>query len=130
MCLITNQDIPRIAEEDIKCYKILAHERRHYYTPYRDYTIEFNTLLTDKADENINEYFGYNIIESGYFHTYLDKEVALKTIKELNKKRKTKGKEPLKLDVFEAIVPKDSLYYKGVYSDMCSKNLLITNVKI
>lgn len=130
MCLISSKEKPEVASQDIKCYKILAHERKNYFTPYRDFPVKFNEVLNDEALEKVGKYFDYTIVESGYFHSYSSTNAAMLKIRELNRRRKSHGKEPLKLDVFEAYIPEGSLYYKGVFSDMCSKSLVITNVKI
>ena len=121
MCLCTKEKDPKIAEGDILTYKIIASKKNVYYTPYRDYIIQFNIRLEDIIEEDIKYLFNVYMIESGYFHSYTDLESAKKEFLKLKKKMP----KNIELKIYDSIIPKGTPYYIGMRSDICSKSIII-----
>lgn len=144
MCLlITGLEIERrrVAKKDIVCYKVLSMKYNEfldkfvYETPVTGTEVEFNTPLTadDKTEFRIRErnprdksyrlrkYF----IAEGGFHTYIKKKKAIEMFKLRNAYFGDKG------IVVECIIPKGSLYAKGITEggrkSYVSKDLIITD---
>ena len=114
MCLKTNSYIPQIAQEDIKCYKVLKYERycKKYFTPYNgilvnDAVINGVANFWAKGEKNC----GYDTktllydIGGGYIHTY----------KEYDDKIKHQYQSYVwnEYAVFECIIPTGAIYYEG-----------------
>lgn len=107
MCLYFKDPTPRIAKRDIKCYKLLHIDEDGKYHPYfqKSYDVEFNTVLeNDELFYKIKYAFYDNYyIAKGIFHTFQRK--YLHRIRKI-----AHGKWIL----CKAIIPKGSLYYKGI----------------
>ena len=128
MCLFSKQQVPKVAVEDIECFKILKELHGAYYTPYRDTPVKFNELMETGRNPFIigtRRVYDYYVIEEGYFHSCSTKEFA---DKEFNRIKigcfRDKVKLP-KLHIFKAIIPKGTHYYVGVNGDLCSDKLII-----
>lgn len=119
MCLSSEILYPLIADKEISCYKVLVPVGGNLYTPYRDFCFPLGEVIVDKEEENSRIMWGIKMIESGYFHAYLNLEAAKDLVKCLYRKYKMKSK------IYNAIIPKDSPYYIGQYEDICSKSLKI-----
>ena len=120
MCLVTTSEKPKIAEESITCYKVLVSTRGILRTPYRDFLFEPKVTYNDDTKESIKPFNKYSLIEGGFFHAYLDKEYAKKTLASIVTRKGEKA------GLYKAIIPEGTKYYTGLYKDICAKSLKIT----
>ena len=133
MCLITQQNQPKIADNDIICYKVLLKmktgERTSYVSPiqhwfyFKDEPDPNYVFVPDKPYwlDNGKEDLKVSYVDmtypvnyelySGYFHMYKNKEDAEKFLTMYNL--------PLSLSLFECVIPKGSKYYEGTCK-MCN----------
>ena len=123
MCLISETKTPSTSIYDIKCYKILIPVDGKLFTPYRNFLFSIDEVVVDKVDKKPSEYFGFLMIEGGYFHSYKSLEAAKKKVEEL-KRKAPKGKV---LKIYNAVIPTNTEYYEGQFEDICSKALKITD---
>lgn len=122
MCLITKTYEPKIAQEDIKCYKVLKYSRygkNKYFTPFNGILIS-DTIINGaanfwaKGERNVlpwhydKKKFSYNV-GGGFIHTY--KEYYEKV------KYQYKSYQWNEYAVFECIIPTGALYYEGYDSN-------------
>ena len=131
MCLFSKEEVPRIAQEDIECFKILQQKDGQWITPYRDYPVEFNKVLEAINNNEFSKthkyptYIDYYAISEGYFHV-CDSEKSTRKHAEEIKIAYTRNKHKCPpLTGFKAIIPKGSEYYIGVHGDLCSDKLII-----
>jgi hypothetical protein len=128
MCLvITKFNKPKIAQEDIKCYKILfksSVRQGLFYAPYQLFNYELGVTYFTNISVSYNcNTFGlsfFRYIFYKFFNDFLDVKgvnqgfhsfVNLKNaIEERNSDVDYK-----RLVIGECIIPKDAKYYKGTY---------------
>ena len=138
MCLLTRQICPQRARKDIVCYKrllkippkvisstfdkylgITEYEKRtgkrpKYFTPYRNYFIDdIPTKLEthDKTDLRKIKYDRLNReIHGGMFHANTKIFRAINNV------------------VVKCIIPKGTLYFKGINNDICAKTLILQEI--
>lgn len=130
MCLvITRFNKLKIAQEDIKCYKILFKSGTHpglYYAPYQVFNYELGEIyFTDMSVSYDCNTFGlsffrymfYNLfnnlldvkgINQG-FHSFVNLKDAIK--------ERNSDVDYKRLVICECIIPKGAKYYKGAYSN-------------
>jgi hypothetical protein len=129
MCLvITKFNKPKIAQEDIKCYKILfksSVRQGLFYAPYQLFNYELGVTYFTNISVSYNcNTFGlsfFRYIFYKFFNDFLDVKgvnqgfhsfVNLKNaIEERNSDVDYK-----RLVIGECIIPKGAKYYKGIYS--------------
>lgn len=110
MCLIKKHWLPKVAEEDIVCYKKLYIYNTLYISPVKDYKYEFddNDQCIITAKFNVLEViFGgsisYGIHSYNYFKNYgIGSIVYLK-----------------------AYIPKGTRYYEGKFGEYVSEKLIV-----
>jgi hypothetical protein len=105
MCLLTTQQVPQIAEEDIICYKILTTNTENgqyesYY--YSEMKWELNKLYSTSLGKCKNN----NVLEG--FHSYAHYQDALKILEQ---------DMPLGCMLVKCTIPKEAKYYKGKQQD-------------
>lgn len=121
MCLYSKTGIIKTAKKDIKCYKVLeTYKGRRYKfrSPFMDHKYYFNTLYKAKlVSEGVH---GSDLIriDEG-LHAFTSKEEA----------RMLQGRSRV-LFIFKAIIPKGSLYCKGLDRDIVSNQLIILDKEI
>lgn len=131
MCLLIRDKDPKIAQEDIVCYKILECSRRRdsWKTPFRQFEVEFDKLLADenkvfpKKLQTDSEYNLYSV-EKGCFHTFRDMYDARKI-------SYSNGFGYCK--VFKCVIPKGTEYYAGIsfaLDSYASKKLIVTKEQV
>ena len=132
MCLYTKQTEPKIAQEDIICYKFYRRCNEILFSPYRGFAapeigIVTNTKLEKpyRPEDNnfyIHNYYGFKRVEEG-FHSF-------KTLEEV--KHKVNGyRNNLNLVIFKCIIPRGSSYYEGIfdkYESYCSNSIKLVEV--
>ena len=128
MCLFTREEKPLIADKDISCYKVLCYKNGEYYTPFRDYRVQFEQKMIDDTEETSPKaVFDFFEIDCGYYHTCGTLK-SVRIVLLMLKTHSTRNKLPLpKLRIFKATIPKGSAYYDGLREDYCSKELIIHN---
>lgn len=116
MCLITKQIEPIVATEDITCYKVLnLLNKGEYFTPYRSTFVPSEIIVGEKAlKPELKEgetFFDKRLqIDGKCIHSYATEEESLKQISDFR-------------EVFECIIPKGALYYKGDSNDYASSEI-------
>ena len=138
MCLFTRQICPIKARKDIVCYKLLSvipntinvsfdrylgiteytkrtGKRPKYLTPYQAYLVEdIPTKLEthDKTDLRKIKYDELHCeIRGGMFHAFTKR--ILWTLDRV---------------VVKCIIPKGTLYFKGINNDICAKTLILQEI--
>ena len=123
MCLITDWDKPRIAEEDITCYKWYVKIDSVYLSPYQGEPIPaFNTVVysdLDKPEKNLLllSSFQYKYTVEKGFHSFVNSIDA--------KLYSYKGRDSI---VVSCIIPKGAKYYKGFFENCesyCSDSIIL-----
>lgn len=122
MCLITRQNEPLIAEEDIIVFKNLKNSGNNdYVSPYQGFHFEINKIYTDTKESHIQQLTinsdpAYSITQ-GWFHSYSTLDGATKNC-------------IFHGDVIlvKAMIPKGTPYYLGICGDVCSKRIKLIEV--
>lgn len=123
MCLESKTIFPKIAKEDIICYKVI--DIKGYSVYNKSY--QYDEHKINKANggsrliKDILFYFFYRKRYSsfayvfGILHSFASKEYALRLFINL-------GKHEL-YTVWECVIPKGSLYFEGYYNEYGSRKL-------
>ena len=121
MCLITDWDKPRIAKENIICYKWYGMLNFVYVSPYRGKPMPDSNIVTysDLSEPEILHLFTTipkYTIEKGFhsFVNYIDAE-----------RDSHHNRDAI---IVSCVIPKGSRYYKGVFGGMesyCSEAIII-----
>lgn len=128
MCLIiTKFNKLEVAQEDIKCYKILFKSRVRsdlFYAPYQNFNYELGVAYFTNISVSYNcntfglsffRYIFYNLfdkfldvkgVDQG-FHSFVNLKDAIK--------KRNSDVDYKRLVICECIIPKGSKYYKGKY---------------
>lgn len=122
MCLYTKQTEPKIAEEDIICYKFYTRDNEMLFSPYQGSRAPEIGVITN-TELGIHNFLGFKRIDKG-FHSF-------KTLEET--KHEVKGCwNNHDLVIFKCIIPKGSLYYsgifKGYYESYCSNSIKLIEI--
>jgi hypothetical protein len=119
MCLITKQTEAKIADKDIKCYKVVERCGVGYKTPWRNTYVDYETSKGKKFFEALTpETFeeglipGERSITGGFVHCYTDLGLAIACSKLLGNGT-----------CFECIIPKGTPYFNGTTLDICAKKI-------
>lgn len=134
MCLYSITNIPSIADEDIKCYKVLLKKENEFYSPviplfkYKIGEINKPNKLFE-YDSSI-AYDGTYLISVGYLHC-----LRVDGLNSLNIKNTIQCNIFASLDNFtnhfiaECYIPKGSKYYigEGFDGDICSDKLFVSD---
>jgi hypothetical protein len=122
MCLTVNTNL-KIAEEDIKCYKVLLNT--DLKSPYFDLPYEFNKVIEAKGESNYSNYKDVFLIGEGFLHT--TEFYPTHTIKNIQVGlRREKRKDSI--GVYVCHIPKGTEYYAGECLDgngFASKKLVV-----
>jgi hypothetical protein len=130
MCLIiTKFNKLEVAQEDIKCYKILFKSSAHsdiYYAPYQNFTYELGVTYFTNISVSYNcNTFGLSFFRF-IFYNLFDKFLDVKGVNQgfhsfVNLKDAIKERNSdvdyKRLVIGECIIPKGAKYYKGAYSN-------------
>lgn len=117
MCLISNTNIPKIAQEDIVCYKVLIKPSilkslfgKGYVTPWYDKKVKPKGLFkAEGMKEIIRDYYAsihptkLYCIGGGFIHTYTNLNAIGIT-----------GPDFVRQRVFECIIPKGTEYFISI----------------
>lgn len=110
---------PKVAEKDIKVYKILKEINSNYLIPYRRERINFVNSKADLQPVKIIAYWDWIInrfvVDEGYHSFTTVKEVKF------NLNFNFRGNTA----IFNAIIPKGTKYFIGKYNDIVSEKLII-----
>lgn len=117
MCLITKQEDPLVAEEDIVVYKAFTLGNRSPYQGF-DYAPYIGKLFTDTADEECVKVMDFcgNFISLEVFGGFIHSYTNLAAIKS----------QKLKRYVRKCIIPKGTKYFVSKSGDqIASKSIII-----
>lgn len=129
--LLPLREKPLVAAKEIVTFKVMVKWKGSYYVcpPAFQYfqknnslqAYQLNTLYhTDSNDPN-QDYRKDGVIGSGFFHTFCDMDAAKEFARFLEWRIESIETKPYfmpwdaKIIVLEAIIPKGSLYYEGIY---------------
>lgn len=120
MCL-TAIGKPKIAIEDIVIYKIL---KKDLTSPFKNFQYELNKLYEDDSEitfETIPFVSEVKFLGPGFYHSYIDKESAYKTLQQMNKYQDHK--------LYKGIIPEGTKYYQGYMTlkDQVASKAIIIN---
>lgn len=109
MCMINSSSTKR-SKKDIKCYKIVAYDRKNslvksiFYEKDFKFNVEYQEGLEEEFSSNLSSEKG-----AGGFHSFVDFEEALSYF------RAIQSHFPLIFEIVlaEGIIPKNSLYCTG-----------------
>lgn len=130
MCLISKTNIPKIAEEDIICYKILEYTQLEYTTPFMYLPIR-DSIVEAIGDEDIYKKSAWfrpskYSIGRGFIHAYTTYETAMKIIPEIECQFFTE----CQLEVFKAVIPKGTKYFVSINGkEICAKKMVLPEFK-
>lgn len=116
MCLTTKQIEPKVATEDITCYKVLnIRDNGEYQTPYFSTIIPPEIIEGKKAlKPELKEgetFFDKKLhVEGKCIHSYATEKNALFQLTYFS-------------EVFECVIPKGALYYEGESNDYASSEI-------
>lgn len=113
----------RIASEDITVYKVVIKiDKGHYQSLYQMYEYkdgEHHYQTGDKFGTIDDSY--YELMITTGLHSYTSLEVAHASLEIVQ----CKSYHYRYLKIIECIIPKGSQYFKGIYKEYCSDNLII-----
>ena len=124
MCLITRWKSPKIAGEDIICYKFYMKAKDSLLSPYRlAKAPDINTKVNTELDENVKSDLSnqYITIEKG-FHSFKSLAPLLNILF---------NKEVKDYVIFKCIIPRGSKYYEGTFQgnrSYCSNSILLERI--
>ena len=116
MCLVINQLEPKIADEDIVCYKLV--KRTKIKGVYKSSFQRFEYIIRQLYTNNIKIEFSYKLIKAktifryfiskGMFHSYISYlyPVILSPLPHLA--------------LLKCIIPKGAYYFEGIFDDTFS----------
>lgn len=119
MCLNANSNIPKIAEENIICYKIYIF-RNGFVSPYLRSPIP---KLKEKITTELQNDGSY-LIEKG-FHSFINLSDAEGDAKFFSRYYE------IKAVISKCIIPKGSKYYKGKFGTIpsyCSESIIVDTI--
>lgn len=134
MCLrISKGSAPLIADSDITVYKVVKINGNSIFAPYQDAFLGYIQNLPIKLEENGTEfetlyYDEENAIEGGGFHSF---HFLCSAITEQKWFKKWIASDVQGVIVLKCIIPKGTLYYKGLFEytvSYCSKQLIIQKI--
>lgn len=121
MCLVTDWKEPKIAEEDITCYKWYGMLNFAYVSPYQGKPMPDGNIITysDLSEPEVLHLFTIvpkYIIEKG-FHSFVNRIDA--------ERDSYQNRNAI---IVSCTIPKGSKYYKGVFGDAesyCSEAIIL-----
>lgn len=133
MTLLTYQICPRRAQKDIECYKVFIHcdtqenpRRRIFKHLYEDTCFPYSENLEICAEGNVDVQKdlvkGRFRINGGMLHAFSTEKQA-KYFAFMKNAGCTKSEQ--KYIATKCIIPKGTLYYKGVWDDICAKKMIL-----
>ena len=122
MCLRAIHTQPKIAEEDIVCYKVLRKILFTYWTPYTKTFVRLNHLFKAKGEEEIC-LFRDPEIGQGFIHAFTNKQRAIRLCLNLYYEDAIFNN----FIVVKAVIKKGTKYFLGKHDNICAKEVFITN---
>ncbi len=120
MCLRIKNSVPKVAEKDIICYKMLEECRLEgypYMSPFQGNPIKSEIVYglwpyVGIGDRSIKDINGYPSISEGYIHTYQGKIVAEEMVEYFQNRFEND------VHLFECRIPAGTEYYDGLDSNL------------
>ena len=126
MCLTTNWSFPRLSLKPILCYKIVRVVEHNklmsiYKKDYKYNTNKLNkcSLFPIRGKIVHNNLLYRQVIEGGYFH-FMDGRFSIMCL--CNSIDNDKS-----IVIKKCIIPRFTLYYKGIYDDIAAKRFKFIN---
>ena len=130
MCLITNWILPRLTLKPIVCYKLVVvtndnklagiNQKNYIYNRNEINKCSLYPIRGKKAQKSF--YFYKQVIEGGYFHFFDNYNCYnilwyIQAAKAFN----------YHIIIKKCIIPRFTLYYKGIYDDIAAKRFKFIN---
>ena len=126
MCLITNWSFPRLSLKPILCYKIVRVVEHNKLVGIHQKDYKYNTNKLNKCSlfpirgKIVHNNLLYRqVIEDGYFH-FMDSLFSIMYLCSFVHNDKS-------IVIKKCIIPRFTLYYKGIYNDIAAKRFKFIN---
>ena len=126
MCLITNWSFPRLSLKPILCYKIVRVVEHNKLVGIHQKDYKYNTNKLNKCSlfpirgKIVHNNLLYRqVIEGGYFH-FMDSRFSIMYLCSFVHNDKA-------IVIKKCIIPRFTLYYKGIYNDIAAKRFKFIN---
>lgn len=127
MCLITNWSFPRLSLKPILCYKIVrvVEHNKLMGIQQKDYKYSIDKLnkcsLFPIRGKIVHDNLLYKqVIEGGYFHFMDDSMFSIRCLCSFAPNDES-------IVIKKCIIPRFTLYYKGIYNDIAAKRFKFIN---
>lgn len=126
MCLISNWSFPRLSLKPILCYKIVKVVAHNKLMGIQQKDYKYNTdklnkcsLFPIRGKIVHNNLLYRQVIEGGYFH-FMDSVFSIMCLRSFAHNDKS-------IVIKKCIIPRFTLYYKGIYNDIAAKRFKFIN---
>lgn len=126
MCLITNWSFPRLSLKPILCYKIVKVVAHNKLMGIQQKDYKYNTdklnkcsLFPIRGKIVHNNLLYRQVIEGGYFH-FMNSMFSIMCLYSFAHNDKS-------IVIKKCIIPRFTLYYKGIYNDIAAKRFKFIN---
>lgn len=122
MCVFVKSKTPKIAQEDITCWKVLySWSGNTFFTPYFHADVRFDEEMADDSHPYIDDSLGCStdefvkvypyFVERGFYHMYKNEDEALI---DYGTDEYVEGID-LCHYIVKCIIPKGTAYFEGIY---------------
>lgn len=126
MCLISNWSFPRLSLKPILCYKIVKVVAHNKLMGIQQKDYKYNTdklnkcsLFPIRGKIVHNNLLYRQVIEGGYFH-FMNSMFSIMCLYSFAHNDKS-------IVIKKCIIPRFTLYYKGIYNDIAAKRFKFIN---
>lgn len=135
MCLITENNIPLAAEEDIEVYKVMEvmtdvtgspfgvppYRPFYSYHPGKNRPSEYDTAMYGNKPSETSLSYKHYVVEAGYLHAYVKPGLAYAL---QNKLQIEWDNDAPNFKVVKMTVPKGTKYFLGDHNDIAAETLV------
>ena len=134
MCLITDSNIPLVAEEDIEVYKVMEvttglggspigippYRPLYRYHPGKNQSYEYDITMYGNKPIKTSPYGQCYIVEAGYLHAYVDRYAASPLHTQLLR-------NDTAIKIVKMTIPKGTKYFLGNGGNEIASEVLVWN---
>lgn len=121
MCLLTTQKTAKIADKDIKTFKLL---NKDLHSPYKGTEYELGKLATAEIQE-VEYYEAWTSADDAYFCDKKGVRCFGPGLHSCTNKKFLKEENLFGNEIYECIIPEGSLYYRGFRGLTISNQLIV-----